>query len=319
NTDIMGLDLGLLQAGASVKGEFENRLKGVINEVKGSSRPIILFIDEAHTIIGAGGAQGGGDAANLLKPALARGELRTIAATTWKEYKKYFEKDAALERRFQPVKVDEPDVPTAITMLRGLRPKYEDSAGVMITDDAVTAAVPLSARPISGRQLPDKAVDLLDTCSARVKVALQQKPAAIDDAEVLIKNITTEIEALQRDADKGLKVDTEHLAELEDKRNATKDELAGLEAAFNKEKEMVVAVEEARKKMVAAKTDEERDAFRKEAAQAIDELNKSQGDVPLIRPDVDEQMVATVVAAWTGIPVGKMVSDDVKNLLEMED
>jgi len=183
--EILGLDLGLLQAGASVKGEFENRLKGVIAEVKGSPKPIILFIDEAHTMIGAGGSQGGGDAANLLKPALARGELRTIAATTWKEYKKYFEKDAALERRFQPVKVDEPDIDTAIIMLRGLRSKFEEAHNVIIQDEAVSAAVRLSARYISGRQLPDKAVDLLDTCAARVKVALQQKPAAVDDIEVL--------------------------------------------------------------------------------------------------------------------------------------
>ena len=319
NTDIFGLDLGLLQAGASVKGEFENRLKGVIAEVKGSSKPIILFIDEAHTIIGAGGQQGGGDAANLLKPALARGELRTIAATTWKEYKKYFEKDAALERRFQPVKVDEPDEKTAITMLRGLRSKFEESHNVIITDDAVTAAVRLSNRYISGRQLPDKAVDLIDTCCARVKVALQQKPAAIEDAEVLIKTLTTEIDALHRDADKGVRIDPERQAELEQKRAKTKDELAALEASFNAEKEKVVAIEEARKKMSAAKTDDERDAVRKEVVAALDALNKTQGEVPLVRPDVDEQMVATVVAAWTGIPVGKMVQDDVKNLLEMED
>jgi type VI secretion system protein VasG len=319
-TEILGLDLGLLQAGASVKGEFENRMKNVIAEVKGSSKPIILFIDEAHTIIGAGGAQGGGDAANLLKPALARGELRTIAATTWKEYKKYFEKDAALERRFQPVKVDEPSVPQAITMLRGLRPKFEEAhKGLLITDDAVTAAVRLSARYISGRQLPDKAVDLLDTCCARVKVALQQKPAAIEDAEVLIRNLTTEIDSLNRDRDKGLTIDVEILHELEVKRDKTKDELAGLEAAFNAEKERTVAIEEARKKMDAAKTEEERDALRNEVVAAIAALNASQGEVPLVRPDVDEQMVATVVAAWTGIPVGKMVSDDVKNLLEMED
>src|SRR5271170_781959 len=243
NTDIMGLDLGLLQAGASVKGEFENRLKQVISEVKGSPKPIILFIDEAHTIIGAGGQQGGGDAANLLKPALARGELRTIAATTWSEYKKYFEKDAALERRFQPVKVDEPDEKTAITMLRGLRPKFEEAHNIIITDDAVTAAVRLSARYITGRQLPDKAVDLLDTCAARVKVALQQKPAAIDDAEVLIKHITTELTAIHRDADKGVRFDADRVAELEAKRAKTKDELVALEAAFNAEKEAVVKVE----------------------------------------------------------------------------
>ena len=318
-TEILGLDLGLLQAGASVKGEFENRMKNVIAEVKGSAKPIILFIDEAHTIIGAGGQQGGGDAANLLTPALARGELRTIAATTWKEYKKYFEKDAALERRFQPVKVDEPSVPVATTMLRGLRPKFEEAHKVLITDDAVTAAVRLSARYISGRQLPDKAVDLLDTCCARVKVALQQKPASIEDAEVFIRDVTTEIDSLYRDRDKGLRIDMEILHELEAKREKTKDDLASLEAAFNREKEATVLVEETRKKMEAAKTDEERDALRNEVTAALDALNKGQGDVPLVRPDVDEQMVATVVAAWTGIPVGKMVQDDVKNLLEMED
>jgi type VI secretion system protein VasG len=318
-TEIMGLDLGLLQAGAGVKGEFENRMKQVIAEVKGSAKPIILFIDEAHTIIGAGGQQGGGDAANLLKPALARGELRTIAATTWSEYKKYFEKDAALERRFQPVKVDEPSEAVAVTMLRGLRPKFEAAHNVIITDDAVNAAVRLSARYISGRQLPDKAVDLLDTCSARVKVALQQKPASIDDAEVLIVNLTHEIDSLHRDRDKGIKVDPERLDDLEKKRAATKDELATLIASFNVEKEGTIRVEEARKKMETAKTEDERDALRKEVVEALNALQKSQGEAPLIRPDVDEQMVASVVAAWTGIPVGKMVQDDVKNLLEMED
>lgn len=318
-TEILGLDLGLLQAGAGVKGEFENRMKQVISEVKGSPKPIILFIDEAHTIIGAGGPQGGGDAANLLKPALARGELRTIAATTWTEYKKYFEKDAALERRFQPVKVEEPSEAVAVTMLRGLRPKFEEAHKVIITDEAVTAAVRLSARYITGRQLPDKAVDLLDTCSARVKVALQQKPAAIEDAEVVIRNITHELAALSRDHDKGVKMDSERVKELEAKRAGAKDELAGLEASFNKEKEGTLRVEEARKKMDAAKTPEERDALRKDVVAALDALTASQGDVPLIRPDVDEATVATVVAAWTGIPVGKMVQDDVKNLLEMED
>jgi type VI secretion system protein VasG len=318
-TEILGLDLGLLQAGAGVKGEFENRMKQVISEVKGSSKPIILFIDEAHTIIGAGGAQGGGDAANLLKPALARGELRTIAATTWTEYKKYFEKDAALERRFQPVKVDEPSEAVAVTMLRGLRPKFEEAHKVIITDAAVNAAVRLSARYISGRQLPDKAVDLLDTCSARVKIALQQKPAPIEDAEVGIRNLTHAIDALLRDRDKGVKIDMEQLHEMEQKRDATKDELATLEASFRTEKEGAVAVEEARKKMDAAKTAEERDALRLEVIAALDALDKSQGEVALLRPDVDEQSVAQVVAAWTGIPVGKMVQDDVKNLLEMED
>ena len=316
--EILGLDLGALQAGAGVKGEFENRMKQVISEVKGSPKPIILFIDEAHTIIGAGGPQGGGDAANLLKPALARGELRTIAATTWSEYKKYFEKDAALERRFQPVKVDEPSEPVAVIMLRGLRPKFEEAHNVIITDEAVVAAVRLSARYISGRQLPDKAVDLLDTCSARVKVALQQKPAAVEDAEVLITNLSHELTALARDKGAGIKVDEEHVLELDARLAKAKEELVTITAAYAKETEGTHLVIEARKKMGAAKTDEERDAARTEVVAALDALNASQSEVPLIRPDVDEAMVAQVVAAWTGIPVGKMVQDDVKALLEME-
>ncbi|HSN97821.1 MAG TPA: type VI secretion system ATPase TssH [Candidatus Nanopelagicales bacterium] len=317
--EIFGLDLGLLQAGAGVKGEFENRLKGVINEVKSSPKPIILFIDEAHTMIGAGGAQGAGDAANLLKPALARGELRTIAATTWSEYKKYFEKDAALERRFQPVKVDEPSEAVAITMLRGLRPKFEQAHNVIVRDEAVTAAVRLSARYISGRQLPDKAVDLLDTCSARVKVALQQKPAQVEDAEILIENLESELKALERDQDKGARVDQERVAEIKEKLGKAKVELETVRAAYAKETEGAQRVVEARKKMDESKTEEERDAARREVVKALDELAASQGEVPLLRPDVDEAMVATVVSAWTGIPVGKMVQDDVKALLEMED
>jgi type VI secretion system protein VasG len=316
--EIMGLDLGLLQAGAGVKGEFENRMKQVISEVKGSSKPIIMFIDEAHTIIGAGNQQGAGDAANLLKPALARGELRTIAATTWSEYKKYFEKDAALARRFQPVKVDEPSDAVAITMLRGLRPKFEEAHGVIVTDEAVTAAVRLSSRYISGRQLPDKAVDLLDTCSARVKIALQQKPAAVEDIEILIRNLTTELEALKRDQGAGVKIDQERVETIEKKIAKAKDDLATTAAAYNRESEGTKKVIEARKRMNEAKTDGERDAIRKEVVAALDELQKSQGETPLIRPDVDEAMVAAVVSAWTGIPVGKMVQDDVKALVEME-
>ena len=212
--DILGLDLGLLQAGAGVKGEFENRIKQVIQEVKSSPKPIILFIDEAHALIGAGGSAGGTDAADLLKPALARGELRTIAATTWKEYKKYIEKDAALERRFQPVNVDEPSEESAITMLRGLRSRFEQAHGVIIQDEAVVATVKLSARYITGRQLPDKAVDLLDTCAARVKVALQQTPAAVEDAEVKIANLEREIQGLERDHESGLPIDDKRMKHL---------------------------------------------------------------------------------------------------------
>ena len=318
-SEIMGLDLGLLQAGASVKGEFENRMKAVISEVKGSAKPIILFIDEAHTIIGAGGAQGSGDAANLLKPALARGELKTIAATTWKEYKKYFEKDAALERRFQPVKVDEPDVKTATIMLRGLRSRFEDAHKVIVRDEAVSAAVRLSARYISGRQLPDKAVDLLDTCAARVKVALQQKPAAVEDLEVTIKNTQRELDSLERDRLNGSRIDEEHVGELKAKLEKTQGQLTETKAAYDRETEAAKHVNELRIKMHELKDEAEKDAARKEVTTALDALDKMQGDSPLIRPDVDEQMVAQVVSAWTGIPAGKMVADDVRALLEMEE
>ena len=314
--EILGLDLGLLQAGAGVKGEFENRIKQVIAEVKASSKPIIMFIDEAHQLIAAGG--GGGDAANLLKPALARGELRTIAATTYSEYKKHIEKDAALERRFQPVRVEEPSEQVAVTMLRGLRPKFEDAHGVIIQDQAVVAAVRLSARYLSGRQLPDKAVDLLDTCSARVKVALQQKPAAVEDAEVKMANLGREIEALKKDRAAGIHVDDPYILELEAKLEVTKVEHQGLKEAYEHELAGTQKVIDARKRMAEAKGEEERDAIRKEVTTAIDELVASQGETPLIRPDVDEAMVANVVSAWTGVPVGKMVADDVTALLNME-
>jgi type VI secretion system protein VasG len=317
--EILGLDMGLLQAGAGVKGEFENRIKQVISEVKGSPKPIILFIDEAHTMIGAGGQQGGGDAANLLKPALARGELRTMAATTWSEYKKYFEKDAALARRFQPVKVDEPSEAVATTMLRGLREKFEQSHKVIIQDEAVAAAVRLSARYITGRQLPDKAVDLLDTCAARVKVALQQKPAAVEDAEIAIRDLERELKAIERDRDAGAKIDPDRVKGLEAKIAAGKDHLATVTAAYAKETEGAQKVHEARRRMDEAKTPDERNEARKAVIAALDELQAAQGEVPLVRPDVDEAMVATVVAAWTGVPVGKMVQDDVKAMLEMED
>ena len=317
--EIMGLDLGLLQAGAGVKGEFENRMKQVISEIKGSAKPIILFIDEAHTIIGAGNQAGAGDAANLLKPALARGELRTIAATTWAEYKKYFEKDAALARRFQPVKVDEPSEAVAITMLRGLRSKFEDAHNVIITDEAVVAAVKLSARFIQGRLLPDKAVDLLDTCSAKVKIALQQKPAQVEDIEVRIQTYSTELAALKRDLAAGITLfEEERIGQLEEKIAKDKQELVKVSAAYAHESEGAQKVLDARKRMNEAKSESERDVIRKEVVAAISELHKDQGEVPLIRPDVDEAMVAAVVSAWTGIPAGKMQSDNVRALVEME-
>ncbi|MSP25215.1 MAG: type VI secretion system ATPase TssH [Myxococcales bacterium] len=315
--EILGLDLGLLQAGASVKGEFEKRLKGVIDEVKSSSKPIIIFIDEAHLLIGGGGG-GGADAANLLKPALARGELRTIAATTYSEYKKHIEKDAALERRFQPVRVEEPSESVCVTMLRGLREKFETAHNIIIQDEAIEAAVRLSARYITGRQLPDKAVDLLDTCAARVRVSLQQKPADVEDCEVLIANLTRELAALDRDEKAGITCDRSRMEDLGVRIAQANVNLIKLGENYAKELACVQKVIDARVKMNAATGEDEKAKLREAVKAAISEMKAAQGEVPLIRPDVDEAMVAAVVAAWTGVPVGKMVADDVVALVNME-
>ena len=315
--EILGLDLGLLQAGASVKGEFEKRLKNVIEEVKSSTKPIIVFIDEAHLLMGGGG--GGNDAANLLKPALARGELRTIAATTYSEYKKYIEKDAALERRFQPVRVEEPSVEVCTTMLRGLREKFEEAHNIIIQDEAIEAAVRLSARYITGRQLPDKAVDLLDTCGARVKVALQQKPAQVEDCEVLITNLERELNALLRDEKSGVEISQERVKELEAQIASNKENLTVLQASYEKELALVKAVIDAREKMDAVETEEAKTELRVGVKKAIADMHEAQGEIPLIRPDVDEAMVAMVVSAWTGVPAGKMVADDITALVKMEE
>jgi type VI secretion system protein VasG len=235
NVTLLGLDMGLLQAGAGMKGEFENRLKAVINEIKASEKPIILFIDEAHTLIGAGGAAGMSDAANLLKPALARGELRTVAATTWSEYKKYFEKDAALARRFQLVKLDEPSEETAKLILRGLKSKYEEAHHVVVRDDAIEAAAEMSSRYISGRQLPDKAVDLLDTSAARVKILLTAKPDVIEDKERRIQALTRESDAIARDRHHGVAVDQEREKLLTAERDRLEQALADLNTRWRSE------------------------------------------------------------------------------------
>ncbi len=314
DVDLLGLDLGLLQAGASVRGEFENRLKAVINEVKASPRPIVLFIDEAHTLIGAGGAAGGSDAANLLKPALARGELRTIAATTWSEYKKYFEKDAALERRFQPVKVEEPGEDDAILMLRGLRGAYEAAHGVIIRDQAVVEAVRLSRRYLSGRQLPDKAVDLLDTAAARVKVALASKPEELVALELEIAGLEREREVLERDLADGQLADPGAPAGAGDRIRAAQDRLTALRARFEAEKAAVQKLRAARAAAAGAKPEEARAAIDAAAA----ELARAQGEEPLLSAEVDGAAVGRVVAAWTGVPVGKMRSDQVKAVLGLE-
>jgi type VI secretion system protein VasG len=330
--DLLGLDMGLLQAGASVKGEFENRLKGVIDEVKASPKPIVLFIDEAHTLIGAGGAAGGGDAANLLKPALARGELRTVAATTWSEYKKYFEKDPALARRFQPVKVDEPDAVGATGMLRGLRERYEQAHGVHIADSAVAACASLGSRYISGRQHPDKGVDLLDTAAARVKIAITSKPGSLEDLERRVETLTREQVALQRDAERGFEVDQERLGELEELLKDAQERHDTLRDRWLKEKEAVAHLLDLRKRVSlaeAGKTSPESkegaegetkslDELRAELDAAGTALKEIQGAAPLIPTEVTGETVSQVVADWTGVPVGNMVKDEATAVLDFD-
>lgn len=320
---ILGLDMGLLQAGAGVKGEFENRLKSVMNEIKSSPAPMILFIDEAHTLIGAGNQAGGGDAANLLKPALARGELCTIAATTWAEYKKYFEKDAALARRFQPVKLDEPDVATTVLILRGLKDKYEAAHGVTVRDDAICAAAELSGRYISGRQLPDKAVDLLDTSAARVKILLTAKPDVIEDLERSIQALAREKNALQRDRMHGLAIDEDRPAQIEESLKSLSDRLEKLQERWRTESEAVRKLLDARKKLCEAASDgvegQARDRLQQELSGAMNTLAAVQEESPLIRVDVDPDVVAKVVSDWTGIPLGRVLRDQSRNILNLED
>lgn len=321
DVSILGLDMGLLQAGAGMKGEFENRLKSVINEIKASPKPIIIFIDEAHTLIGAGGSAGQGDAANLLKPALARGELRTIAATTWSEYKKYFEKDPALARRFQLVKLDEPSIETTVLILRGLKDKYEEAHGVIVRDDALVAAAELSGRYITGRQQPDKAVDLLDTASARVKVLLSAKPDVVEDLERSIQGLERTQKALERDVANGIEID-------EDLYNGNKEKLESLGTRLKEQTEKWGKVREASQKVVGLREElveipeEEEDKAsekKKEIVTALGELKELQGDSPLIHVEVDPMVVLKVVADWTGIPLGKVHQDQAKSALSLED
>jgi type VI secretion system protein VasG len=322
------LDLGLLQAGAGVKGEFENRLKSVIEETKASPKPIILFIDEAHTLIGAGGQAGQNDAANLLKPALARGELRTIAATTWAEYKKYFEKDAALTRRFQPVKVEEPSEKLAIAMIRGLVATLEQHHKVRIFDEAVSEAVRLSARYIPARQLPDKAVSLIDTACARVAMSQTAIPAPIDDRRRRIGLIDTELKIVEREMSSGL----DHAArrhELNAERLRTSDELKGLEERWEAERAIVAEIDAARGRIEAIPSGDHSggdktagdggDAERTKLAELSARLRTLQGEQPLIFPIVDGQAVAEIVESWTGIPAGRMQSDEIRTILHLRE
>jgi type VI secretion system protein VasG len=315
---LLSLDLGLLQAGAGVRGEFENRLKSVISEVKASSSPIILFIDEAHTLIGAGGTAGGGDAANLLKPALARGELRTVAATTWSEYKKYFEKDAALARRFQPVVLEEPSEEDATVILRGLREKYEESHQVHILDDAIVAAARLSSRYISGRQLPDKAVDLLDTAAARVKIGLSSRPDVLEDRLVRVRILERELGALDRDAQAGVKVDKDRLRQLKQEIAAENKAFGQLEGRWKKENEAASRLIELRNQTQETKSRSESEQFKKQFQQAEKQLKAAQNGEPLISLEVNPDVIAKVVADWTGIPVGNMVKDEANLILKLD-
>jgi type VI secretion system protein VasG len=334
NVEVRTLDLGLLQAGAGVKGEFENRLKNVIAEVKASPRPVILFIDEAHTIIGAGGAAGQGDAANLLKPALARGELRTIAATTWAEYKKYFEEDAALKRRFQVVKVDEPDVDKAVRMLRGFTPTLEKHHKVAILDEGIEDAVKLSHRYITDRQLPDKAVSLLDTTCARVALSQSATPPALEDCLREVEQLTLEIDRLQSEQAAGGAHEA-RLHELIEKRQKAEEKQADLEKRLEEERKLATELLKVRARLQAAAAADgkngdhhrhgerpataEEVAATKELRRLTEQLAKLQGETPLVLPVVDRQAVATVVSGWTGIPVGKMVLDEIKTVLSLRD
>ncbi|ODB86764.1 ClpV1 family T6SS ATPase [Candidatus Thiodiazotropha endoloripes] len=338
------LDVGLLQAGASMKGEFENRLKQVIEEVQSSEKPIILFIDEAHTLIGAGGSAGTGDAANLLKPALARGTLRTVAATTWAEYKKYIEKDPALTRRFQVVQVDEPDEDRAIRMMRGMASTLEDHHQVQILDEALDASVRLSHRYIPARQLPDKSVSLLDTTCARVAISQAAVPAEVDDSRRRIEALETELQIIGRE--KAIGLDTEEREqETQEKLDQERQRLEQLTARWEEEKGLVEVLlkvqqqlkgeavesdqtadsgeDQAASSEESAETPEAPAASKEELLERLNEvknnLNQLQGETPLILPSVDAQAVASVVGDWTGIPVGRMVKNEIETILNLSD
>nr|WP_319490557.1 type VI secretion system ATPase TssH [uncultured Desulfobacter sp.] len=320
NVTLLELDMGLLEAGAGMKGEFENRLKGVITEVKAYETPVILFIDEAHTLIGAGGSAGGSDAANLLKPALARGELRTVAATTWGEYKKYFEKDPALARRFQPIKLDEPSVADTELILRGLKPGYEKTHKVIITEAAVKAAAEFSDRYIAGRFLPDKAIDLLDTGCARVKINLSTKPPALEDKDRAIQAFERTQTAMERDRDNNMPIDEETYEKiLADIDQYTRDADA-IKERWEKEMQAAQAVLELRAELQATdKTDADAiEKIKSKLSEADTELARIQGENALMQLEVNENVIAQVVSDWTGIPLGKMLKDEAENIVNLD-
>ncbi|TMX50346.1 type VI secretion system ATPase TssH [Vibrio alginolyticus] len=343
--ELYGLDMGLLQAGASVKGEFEKRLNAVLDEVKNSPTPIILFIDEAHTLVGGGNQAGGSDAANLLKPALARGEVKTIAATTWSEYKKYFEKDPALARRFQLVKLDEPSPEQAALIIRGLRPAYEKSHNVYVRDDAITAAAVLSARYISGRQLPDKAIDVLDTACARVNISLNAIPASVETLQQELAAQQRELEALERDAlqQTGDKHSLANIPDLKLAMETTKEELAEQEAQWHKEKEQIqemIALRSRLHELVFGETNEEElvadedseqeqdvspytemdeEAVRIAISACQEQLDAIRNGNPLVHFEVGPDEVSHVISDWTGIPMGKMLQDEAETTLKLKE
>ncbi|EIO4097915.1 type VI secretion system ATPase TssH [Vibrio parahaemolyticus] len=341
--ELYGLDMGLLQAGASVKGEFEKRLNAVLDEVKNSPTPIILFIDEAHTLVGGGNQAGGSDAANLLKPALARGEVKTIAATTWSEYKKYFEKDPALARRFQLVKLDEPSPEQAALIIRGLRPAYEKSHNVYVRDDAITAAAVLSARYISGRQLPDKAIDVLDTACARVNISLNAIPASVETLQQELAAQQRELEALERDAlqQTGDKHSLANIPDLKLAMETTKEELAEQEAQWHKEKEQIqemialrsrlhelvfgkvneeeLVVDEDSEQDVSPYTEMDEEAVRIAISACQEQLDAIRNGNPLVHFEVGPDEVSHVISDWTGIPMGKMLQDEAETTLKLKE
>ncbi|KGJ04229.1 type VI secretion system protein VasG [Paracoccus halophilus] len=309
------LDIGAMQAGASMKGEFEQRLRSVIDEVQSSPVPIILFIDEAHTLVGAGGAAGTGDAANLLKPALARGTLRTIGATTWAEYRNYFEKDPALTRRFQPIAVDEPSIETACYMMRGLLAPMEAHHKVRISDAALEAAVKLSARYLPARQLPDKAVSLLDTACARVAVSQSAVPARLADLRAEIASYESEIAAREAERELG-EADETRLEETRARLTDAQEKLADLDKTYADEKALVEQILSLRKRLAEREGEEFDEAtIRAELTGAMDQLGQIHADERMIWPHVDEQAVASVISDWTGIPAGRMVADELQAVL----
>lgn len=367
NTTLLSLDMGLLEAGASMRGEFERRLKGVLDEIKASPKPVILFIDEAHLLVGAGSSTGGSDAANLMKPALARGEIRTCAATTWKEYKKYFEKDPALARRFQPVRLDEPSVETATLILRGLKQSYEAAHKVLVRDEALCCAADYAARYITGRFLPDKAVDLLDTACARVRVNLAARPAALEDCERAMQALQREQAALVRDADEGVACHKDRLQEIAQALASQEAQAQALTSRWQREKALADEVLAAREALESLRAEEKAeaqagaqadgearetqgqhdarpaaDAAAPDTAQATADadaalplsermikarermqaarraLAEAQGDEPLLSVEVTADVIAQVVADWTGIPVGKVARDQAAQVANLQ-